>query len=271
MTLSKQFLLGVAITTTSKKQLLSFCSSVFSKQSMKNSPISIVTPNAEQIVLAGENKEFRTILNEASIALPDGIGVVWGLKMVSKGHDIKTVTRISGVDFVVDLCQLAASHHVRVFLYGGRRGVAEMALSELKRQIPGLNGLAEDGEELTMPIANPIAHGYMITNAKETTEHIVQVIRSRNCKIVFIGLGAPKQEYLIAALKKRLEKNSVIFMAVGGAFDMLAGKIKRAPKFVQTIGFEWLWRLIKEPWRWQRQLALINFIKLVLLQKIRDN
>ena len=269
---SKYSLLGVSITTSTKKIILSFCSSVFSKRSkhIRMFPITIVTPNAEQIVLASHNENFRLILNSADIALPDGVGVVWGIRQLSvinrqAPDDVKpvsrhqiAVSRISGVDFMVDLCGVASEKNQRVLLYGGRGGIAGKALEHLQKQYPRLQGMAQDGMEFS---------GSDTFIDKTMIDSLVQTIRSRNIRIMFIGLGAPKQEYLLSLLEKRLQGEPVILMAVGGAFDMIAGKIIRAPKIVQNLGFEWLWRLIQEPWRWKRQRALMTFLRMVILKK----
>jgi len=270
--LSKISLLGVSVTTSSRQAILSRISRFLSILRPPSSVLRIVTPNPEQIVLAEKNEKFRNILNEADIALPDGAGVVWGINRRRKaentrlparqGGQKKSVLRIPGREFMIDLCRLAGEKNKRVLLYGGRGGVAKEALRKLKQVIPNLDGLAIDGAEIegeTIPMA--------------IVEEIVRTIRGRNIHVVFIGLGAPKQEFLMHSLNSKLSSlnSPVVLMVVGGAFDMLAGKIQRAPKLVQQMGFEWLWRFIHEPWRWKRQCVLLTFIRLVLLSKIRDN
>ena len=132
----------------------------------------------------------------------------------------------------------------------------------------------------------------------EYIQSVMKLIQKEKIQLVFIGLGAPKQEYLMEALAhtfkgvplslrlrrsvggsnpyykdrhSRLNRDrddkTIVFMSVGGAFDMLAGNVARAPKIVQTMGFEWLWRLFQEPWRWKRQTSLLTFFRMVLFQK----
>lgn len=138
------------------------------------------------------------------------------------------IARIPGVEFMEDLVALAAQKSVPIGLIGGRAGVAVEAFECLQRKYPGL------------------------TTAKQP-------------RIIFVGLGAPKQEYFINENSKKT--NRVVYMAVGGSFDIIAGRLKRAPLFIRSIGFEWAWRLIQEPWRWRRQRSLVKFMWLVLRER----
>lgn len=250
--LQKLSILGISVTTSSRKSILSYCSSVFSKpgKRAKEYPMTIVTPNPEQVMMAQKNSSFRDILNQATIALPDGVGLVWAINKRSKIKDKRLkIKRIAGVDFMVSLCRLAGEKGRKVVFAGGRNGVAKQAITVFEADIPSFRGIAVDGLEL--PENNTIPDSVI--------NHLVHVIRANNAACVFLGFGAPKQEYILWELKQRLRGERVIFMAVGGSFDMIAGKIRRAPKIVQNMGFEWLWRLIQEPWRWKRQLALPSF------------
>jgi len=270
MNLSKSSLLGVSVTTSSRQAILSRISRFLSVLRPPSSVLQIVTPNPEQIVLAQKNEEFRRILNDADVALPDGAGLVWAMnrRQISVLRPPSSVFRIPGRDFMVDLCRVSAVKNGRVLLYGGRGGVAKQALLELKKTFPNLDGIAMDGSEFSESAAiDPVI-----------IDDLRRVIRSRNIRVIFLGLGAPKQEYLMDALRHTFKGTTLhgvysnfVVMAVGGAFDMLAGKITRAPKLVQQMGFEWLWRLFQEPWRVKRQLALVQFVWLVFTKKIRDN
>ncbi len=262
---SKTSIFGVNITTSSKESILSSISRRLTVS--RFSCFLIVTPNQEQVVLAQKNKTFRNILNEADISLPDGVG----LKLANvKITDVKKqITHsIPGREFMIDLCRLCSQKNKRVLLYGGKGGVAEAALEELKKNIPNLDGLAVAGPELS---ESDVLDPAVVTE-------LCQIIRSRNISIVFFGFGAPKQEYLMHAVKERFQdttprgiERTIVLMTVGGSFDVFAGKVRHTPKVVQQLGFEWLWRLIQEPWRWKRQLALFMFLHLVFTKKIRDN
>ena len=305
MPLPKTSILGVSITSSSRQEILDFLFHVLSKNDKRqitNSAFTIVTPNPEQIIFAQKNEKFKNILNRADIALPDGAGVVWAMNrkpfgrtstvssveplrvgQKTESREQKTVFRISGVDFMVDLCHIAAEKKIPVLFYGGRGGVAGEAFLTLKKTIPNLDGIAMDGAEFSDGFKNydlgmrnkeekKNHKSYVLnlnSNENEMIKHLVQVIKDKNIQVVFLGLGAPKQEYLMEALRLSYAHcpMSLMIMVVGGAFDMLAGKVTRAPKFIQTMGFEWLWRLVQEPWRWRRQLSIIEFLWLLRTKK----
>jgi N-acetylglucosaminyldiphosphoundecaprenol N-acetyl-beta-D-mannosaminyltransferase len=194
---------------------------------------------------------------------------------------------------MVDLCRLAAANNWKVLFIGGRGGVARRALDNLKKRFPGLEGIAEDGptieisnDKLQMSnqcqISNEISKftfsSFRSASGGEKSRdndgyirYLVERIQKEKIQLVFIGLGAPKQEYLMENFKFQISnfklRHTVAIMVVGGAFDMLAGNVQRAPKIVQTMGFEWLWRLFQEPWRWKRQTSLLTFFRMVLFQK----
>lgn len=220
MSLNTGKILGISITTNSKKEILEYIQKYLSFPQEK--PLIIVTPNAEQLVYAQRDKHFASILNRADVAIPDGFPVA----------RILVVERIPGVEFMEDLVQLAAKRHVPIRLIGGRGGVAVRAFECLREKYPGL----------------------------ETSQH---------AGIIFVGLGAPKQEYFIEELRTQNSelKHPLVLMAVGGSFDILSGRIPRAPLFIRSIGFEWAWRLFLEPWRLKRQLSLLKFLWLVYNRK----
>lgn len=210
----------------------------------------IVTLNPEFIVFAEANPWFKTILNKADIAIPDGIGLVWASKFLGKPIE----ERISGTDLMEELCKIAAEKRWAVYLLGGQPGVAKKTLDILKKRYPGLRGWAETGPELE------------IRDWKlEITEKWLEKINQKNPTFLFVAFGMGKQEKFIYDNWNKL--NIKLAMGVGGAFDYIGGKIPRAPKWVQDKGFEWLFRLLRQPWRIRRQLALLRFIWLVFKEK----
>lgn len=203
----------------------------------------IVTVNPEFIMTAQKNVEFRHVLNQSDLALPDGIGVVWASRLL--GHPLRE--RVTGVDTVRALARFAAEHGLRPFLLGARPGVAEEAAAVLQRENPGLT----------------IAGTYAGSPAPEEEETIIALIQSARPDFLFVAYGAPWQDLWIARTRPRL--HIPIAMGVGGALDFIAGRAKRAPRWMQRLGLEWLHRLIQEPWRWRRMLALPRFAFRILL------
>ena len=298
MSLKKTEILKISITTESKERILEYIkkylvsrSSFTVKQGKnKSKPLNIVTPNPEQIVYAQKDKHFANILNRADVAIPDGIGIVLAHRFLhsqlTTHHSSLPLRRIPGIDLMEDLVKMGAERGDRIALIGGRRGVAVEALECLQQKYPNLAGWAQDGPEFEMKNEK-----LKMKNGKQNQdiyfEQLARRIRENNTKIVFVGLGAPKQEYFMRLLatryqllarkqKKKIASNqspvasSLILMSVGGSFDILAGRTPRASLVVRSLGLEWLWRLIREPWRFRRQLALVEFVRLVLWTKIRS-
>lgn len=285
MGLDTKKILGISITIDSKEKILEEVEK-YIKQSQKSKvkPLIIVTPNPEQIVYAQKDKSFADILNQADVALPDGIGLLIANRLVRSSqfivHRKTKLERIPGVEIMEDLVKLAAERGYKIALIGGRGGLAVKALECLSRRTPGLAGWAEDGPEIKLDQLDTLG---------QFVSEIAQKIRTTGVQIVFVGLGAPKQEYFINELvrswfmvhsKKSNQKltsmndepttmNHLVLMSVGGSFDILAGRLQRAPLLIRSIGFEWLWRLLREPWRFRRQLALLRFVFLVLKEKFR--
>jgi N-acetylglucosaminyldiphosphoundecaprenol N-acetyl-beta-D-mannosaminyltransferase len=287
MSLNSQKILGIDITTSPKKIILEYIQKYLSSEihdgrKMSQNiiqPLVIVTPNAEQIVFARSHPYFAKLLNQADVALPDGVGVVFTSRLLRKRTDIDNhafvANRIPGVEFMEDLVGIAVNRGSRIGLIGGYRGVADEALECLQKTYPKLQGWAKDGPSIE--IGNNGEIQIKVGNVKSSDEYFTQVaeqiVRTKT-QMVFVALGAPKQEVFIERLRHELSLrfrdsvNPLILMSVGGSFDIIAGRLKRAPVFIRSIGFEWFWRLVAEPWRWRRQLALVTFIFLVLKEKV---
>lgn len=185
----------------------------------------VVTPNPEFLVAAQKDSVFKKILNDADLSIPDGTG----LKLSGK---IKNT--FSGTDFMEKLIGVSAEKSFVVGFLGGKDGVAEKCAECLKRKYPTLKVLftSADTENLIPPL-----------------------------DLLFVALGHVKQEKWIAA---NIDKIPVhVAMGVGGAFDYLSGRVPRAPKWLRDLGGEWLFRLILQPWRVKRQVALIKYLWLL--------
>lgn len=273
MSLNNQKILGVSVTTNKRETILEdikegldvFAQSRHRAPAKRSKPRIIVTPNPEQIMYARKHKQLRDILNRADVALPDGIGLVWAARFLgykaSDTTDDETIARIPGVEFMEDLVQIAAKRGVRIGLIGGFAGLAVEALECLQAAYPGIMGWAEDGPVLT-GADETVIDGVEAAYWRQLAEKIAKT----RTGIVFVGLGAPKQEYFIHRLSQELSA-PVVCMSVGGSFAIFANKLRRAPVFIRSIGFEWFWRLLQEPWRVRRQLQLLSFIVLVLRTK----
>ena len=188
----------------------------------------VVTANAEIIMMAQDDKEYKTLLAEtADLILPDGAGTVWAGNYL--GYTVPE--RVAGYDLYLRLLEEAARNKIPVYFFGGKPGIAEEAAAEGKRRWPGLH------------VAG-CRNGYF--SAEEEPE-IIEGINRSGAAMLFAALGAPKQE-------------NCLLMGIGGSFDVLAGKMQRAPKWMQDAKLEWLFRLMKQPSRFGRMLALPKFV-----------
>ncbi|MBU0672141.1 MAG: WecB/TagA/CpsF family glycosyltransferase [Candidatus Margulisbacteria bacterium] len=210
-------------------------------------PKMIVTPNPEIIVASQQDEELKQIINSADLRVPDGISMVVVSKLL--GRPIKE--RVSGIDLMLSLMDVCGKTGSKVFLLGGAPGVAQEAASKLVSRYQGLNIVGT-------------YHGYF----KNDGEAIDQ-IKVTKPDVLFVGLGAGQQErWLNRHLK---EMNIHVSMVIGGSLDVISGRKKRAPQWIQALYIEWLYRLITEPGRWKRQLALPKFLYLTLFRHAQSN
>ncbi|ADE72106.1 MULTISPECIES: WecB/TagA/CpsF family glycosyltransferase [Priestia] len=200
----------------------------------------IVAINPEKIMKAQEDRELKSLLNQATYQIPDGIGVILASKL-KKG---RIRERVTGIDMMLKLCKEATNNGKRIFLYGAKPGIADEAKAKLEEMFPGI---------LIVGTLN----GY-----EKNEEVIERTINDSGAEIVFVALGSPAQENWIIAHKEKL--NPSVYQGVGGSFDVISGRLNRAPAVFQKFGLEWLYRLLKEPWRWKRQLELPRFLLRVL-------
>ncbi len=205
-------------------------------------PTQIVTVNAEFVMIAQHDDRFRRVLAAADVATPDGAGVVWAARR--KGATIQR--RVGGSDLIWSLSRQAAQYSQSVFLLGAAEGVAASAALRLQAAIPGLT----------------VAGTHAGSPARSEEDAIVDLVRTSGADILFVAFGAPRQDLWIARNLPR--SGAVVGMGVGGSFDYLAGTARRAPVWMQERGLDWLWRLIQQPWRWRRMLALPRFVWNVL-------
>lgn len=210
-------------------------------------PHLVVTVNPEFIITARKDALFARILNGADLALPDGQGLLWAARVL--GTPLRQ--RVTGVDMLCRMARLAQDKGYRVYLLGAAEGIAEAAAQQLRNQYPRLQ----------------VVGTYAGSAAPGDEEEIVSNIQRTRPHFLFVAYGAPRQEKWIA---RNIDSLGVpVAMGVGGAFDFVSGRAKRAPPWAQRSGLEWLHRLYQEPWRWRRMLALPKFACLVFQARLR--
>lgn len=197
----------------------------------------VYTPNSEIIMVAYKDPKFAEILNRASLLTADGIGVVYASKIL--GEPIKE--RAAGYDIACQVLEKINYTDHSLFLFGGKPGVAEKAEKNLLEKYPGLK------------IAGK-RNGYF---KPEDEPEIVEQINESGADLIFVCLGAPKQEKWIDAHRNELKAK--VAMGIGGSLDVFAGTAERAPEFFCKTGLEWFYRLCKEPWRAGRMMQLPVF------------
>lgn len=290
MSLEKQTIIGISFTLASrdsilehlKKWLRSTKTSGIRQMGKVRESVVIVTPNPEQVVRARSNPGFAKLLNQADIAIPDGIGIILANRILG-GHQLPG--KIAGIDLMDEIVGITSKERISIGLIGGGNQVAERALECLRKTYQNLIGWAEEGPELVAgswkledrkkDVTSTTIYQLLTTTERKSIKSYVQElserIRQTNTRIVFVGFGAPKQEYFMKAISFELIAigHPVILMAVGGSLDEFSGRLPHAPAWVSNLGFKWLWRLILEPWRWKRQIDLIQFIILVINEKLR--
>ena len=211
-------------------------------------PHQIVTVNPEFVMTARRDPEFRHIINRAALALPDGVGVWWASRRLGQ----PLAERVPGVDLVERLAQMSATKGYRLYFLGALPGVAQRAAAILRGRSPGA---AIVGTHAGSP-------------RPEDDADSVERICARRPHILFVAYGAPAQDYWIARNMGRL--GVPVCIGVGGSFDYIAGVHPLAPQWLRNAGLEWLYRLVSQPWRWRRMLALPRFAWQVLWSRRPD-
>lgn len=202
----------------------------------------IFTPNPEIVMAATKDEEFKNILNSADIVTADGIGVVYASKILKNS----VCERVPGFDLSLKLLEYASEKGKGVFFFGSKPGISDKAKENVEKTYPGLKVLGTE-------------NGYF---KEEDEERIVEKINESGAEILFVCLGAPKQEKWIYKHKDSL--NVKLCLGVGGTLDVLSGEAKRAPEVFIKLNLEWFYRIVLNPSRWGRFLALPKFMFKVL-------
>jgi N-acetylglucosaminyldiphosphoundecaprenol N-acetyl-beta-D-mannosaminyltransferase len=206
----------------------------------------MATVNPEFVMAARRDPAFRAVLEGADLCLPDGVGITLAARYL--GRPLRE--RVAGVDLVEALAARAARDGWRVFFLGAAPGVADRAASLLAARYPGLT----------------VAGTHAGSPRREEEDDIVRRVREARADVLLVAYGAPAQDLWLA--RNLARTGAKVGVGVGGAFDYIAGVVPRAPRWMRRVGLEWLYRLIRQPWRWRRQRVLPLYALLVLLSKV---
>lgn len=221
------------------------------KRISNNEQYVIYTPNTEIVMMCQSDEEFLDLMNKSDINIPDGIGLIYASKI--KNHPLKE--KVAGYDLSVNLLKLANEESLKLFVVGGKPGVAEAAMKKVHNEYPNIKIVGAQ-------------HGYfkgthLGLNGHDEEKEVLDKINQAEPDILFVGFGAKKQEQWIEYNKDAI--NAKIIIGNGGTLDGLAGNVKRAPDIYIKLGLEWFYRLMKEPKRIKRQILLPMFMSKVLL------
>lgn len=214
----------------------------------------IVTLNPEICLYAQEHERYQKMINRADLTVPDGIGLKWSARVLGTALS----DRITGRQLLDMLCRLAVQQQHSLYLLGAETGVAAKAAERLRLRYPGLR------------IAGA-SEGMRKTEFNENSPRLCHTITASKADILLVAFGAPKQERFI--VKNRANLQGVkIAVGVGGIFDYLAGTVSQPPAWMITLGLEWLYRLLTQPWRWKRVWrATAVFLYRSLVWRLRMN
>jgi N-acetylglucosaminyldiphosphoundecaprenol N-acetyl-beta-D-mannosaminyltransferase len=193
-------------------------------------PRQICTANPEFVMAAQQDGEFFALLNRADLVIPDGVGLLWAARWLGQSLP----ERVAGSDLIYRIAERAARLGWRLYLLGAAEGVAQKAAEALQARSPGL----------------VVAGVYAGSPRVEDEDVIIERVRAARPDVLLVAYGAPAQDKWIARHRERL--GVPVSMGVGGAFDFVAGAVRRAPRWLQRLGLEWLHRLVQQPWRARR-------------------
>ncbi|RXJ02956.1 glycosyltransferase [Anaerobacillus alkaliphilus] len=217
-----------------------------SEHVQKNEKAFVVTANPEIVLHALQDANYKTCIDRADYVTADGIGIVKAAGLLGT----PLPGRVTGFDMFMKLLQLANEKSLSIYLLGAQAEVLQLASETIMKQFPKVKIVGSH-------------HGFF----DWADDKIPNEIKATKPDFVFVALGLPRQEKWIAANINNFEKG--VFMGIGGSFDVLAGTVQRAPEIWQKLNVEWLYRLVKQPSRWRRMLALPHFAMKVVGQKVK--
>lgn len=242
--MKKVDILGVEFDFTTQQEILN----ILQDKIERNKKAFVVTANPEIVMYANKDPQYMHTLQFANHIIADGVGVILGSKIVRQ----PLPERIAGFDLMIELLSIANQKGLRVFFLGASEQTLEKMIPKIKRDYPKL-------------VIAGYHHGFF----KGHEHKVKQMVKEAKADLVFVALGYPKQEEWIQKNIDSFEKG--IFMGIGGSFDILAGTVKRAPGFWRNLNLEWLYRLIQQPTRWKRMLALPTFVKKMFQYKRKSS
>ncbi|MBI3802951.1 MAG: WecB/TagA/CpsF family glycosyltransferase [Nitrospirae bacterium] len=211
-----------------------------------NRPETVIAVNPEKVIKARQDPRLLSQLRRAGLLIPDGIGVVLAARFLRLGR----MDRVPGSELMPAICERAAQKGYSIFLFGGSPEVNAQTAEVLRKRLPQIRIVGRQ-------------HGYV---AEEEMPAVIGKINASGAEILFVALGSPKQELWMERYLPELRIK--VCQGVGGTFDVLSGRVKRAPLFFRRLHLEWFYRLASQPKRLVRQTALPKFAFLVLRQKV---
>lgn len=220
----------------------------------------IVTVNPEIVMWAQRDREYRSLLQTAALCLPDGVGLVIAARM---RHT--KISRLTGWELTHHLLRIAQEEHARVALLGGDGYTTHVAALRIKNEFPGVHIVAaEAGPKIR------IEHGKMLLDEGEH-RLLVEHLRALKPDILLVGYGHPKQEKWIQHIHHEIPSVKIA-VGIGGVIDYLSGRVLRAPAALRFLGLEWLFRLVRQPWRLPRiYTATVRFLLAVKRERRKDS
>lgn len=239
--MSRVELLGIPIDPLTKSQAVDWVAEALAQER----PRLLVSINPERMMQALRDPAFAAVLRRADLSLADGAGVLWAARRLGR----PLPDRVAGVDFLSALAARGAAQGWRFFFLGGDPGVAEAAGAALRTSFPGFHLVGTYG------------------GSPDPSDDLASVaaIRASRAQLVFVAYGGGGEEAWLA--RNLAASGALVGMGVGGAFDFISGRARRAPAFMREHGLEWLHRLGHQPWRWRRMLALPRFMARILAEK----
>ena len=235
-------ILGIRLDDATYEDVLALVDAFVASQK----PHQIITVNPEMVMMAHDDPGFRQVLNASDLNVADGVGLMLAARWL--GHSLRE--RVTGSDGIYRLAAHCAAHGYRPYLLGAAPGVADIVAEKLIGSYPGLE----------------VAGAYAGSPSLDEEDDIIARVREAAPDLLLVAYGVPAEEKWIARNRRRL--GVPVMVGVGGAFDFVAGVTQRAPLWMRHLGLEWLHRLVQEPWRWRRQMALPRFAGLVIMQRV---